>query len=105
MIKSARDGSETVGLGELENRLRLGRSTVTELVLRTEERGLVRRELDRKRRGAIAIRLTPEGEARLAAAVLQLGDERDRLIALVAELAKPEPNTRGRSVARAGRSR
>src|ERR671937_850188 len=58
MIKTARNGDERVGLSELEERLQLGKSTVTELVLRTEKRGLVLRELDRGRRRGIAISLT-----------------------------------------------
>jgi DNA-binding MarR family transcriptional regulator len=54
--KTGRDGDERAGLTELEERLKLGKSTVTELVLRSEERGLVRRELNQKRRGTISIR-------------------------------------------------
>ena len=60
---------------QLEERLQLGKSTVTELVLRSEKRGLVRRELDRNRRRGISIRLTPNGERRLAKALGELGDE------------------------------
>jgi DNA-binding MarR family transcriptional regulator len=86
LIKTARAGTERVGLAELEERLRLGRSTVTELVLRTEERGLVRRELDPTRRGAIRIRLTPAGQRCLARACAELGDERRRLIEGLAQL-------------------
>jgi DNA-binding MarR family transcriptional regulator len=87
MIKTGREGNERAGLTELEERLKLGKSTVTELVLRSEERGLVRRELDQKRRGAISIRLTPDGEQRLAKALAELGDERRRLIGILAKLA------------------
>lgn len=87
MIKTGREGNERAGLTELEERLKLGKSTVTELVLRSEERGLVRRELDQKRRGAISIRLTPDGERRLATALAELGDERRRLIRILSKLA------------------
>lgn len=86
MIKTGRTGKEYAGLGELEERLQLGRSTVTELVLRTEQRGLVRRELDPERRGAIRIGLTIDGERRLAKACAELGNERRRLLELLAEL-------------------
>jgi DNA-binding MarR family transcriptional regulator len=86
MIKTGRTGTEFAGLGELEERLQLGRSTVTELVRRTEERGLVRRELDPDRRGAIRIGLTVDGERRLANACAELGNERRRLLKLLAEL-------------------
>src|ERR671915_572270 len=87
MIKTARAGSEQAGLTELEERLQLGKSTVTELVQRSEKRGLVRRELDRNRPGAISIRLTRAGERRLANALAELGDERRRLIKILSKLA------------------
>lgn len=87
MIKTSRSSDERVGLDELEERLQLGRSTVTELVLRTEKRGLVRRELDRNRGRGISIVLTPSGKRRLAAALAELGDERRRLIDILARLA------------------
>lgn len=87
MIKTSRSGDERVGLVELEDRLQLGKSTVTELVLRTEKRGLVRRELDRDRGRGISILLTASGQRRLAAALAELGDERRRLIEILARLA------------------
>jgi DNA-binding MarR family transcriptional regulator len=87
MIKTARAGGEQAGLTELEERLQLGKSTVTELVQRSEKRGLVRRELDRNRPGAISIRLTRAGERRLASALAELGDERRRLIKILSKLA------------------
>lgn len=86
MVKTARSGTGHASLRELEERLQLGKSTVTELVLRTEGRGLVRRELDRERPGAIAVRLTPAGERRLATVVADLGDERRRLAELLSNL-------------------
>lgn len=87
MIKTSRNGDERARLDELEERLQLGKSTVTELVLRTEKRGLVRRELDRKRGRGISIALTPSGKRRLAAALAELGDERRRLIDVLSRLA------------------
>src|SRR5919197_5597834 len=65
MIKTSRNQDEHTGLTELEERLQLGKSTVTELVLRAEKRGLVRRELDRQRGRGISISLTAAGERRL----------------------------------------
>lgn len=66
MIKGAPDHSEQSTVTELSERLQLAQSTVTELVRRAEETGLVERErsdLD----GRIAhLRLTAEGERRLA---------------------------------------
>jgi DNA-binding MarR family transcriptional regulator len=85
MIKTSRGGNERVGLAELEGRLQLGKSTVTELVLRSEKHGLVRRELDPNRRRGISIRLTTRGEQRLAKAVEQLGDERRSLTYLLSQ--------------------
>jgi DNA-binding MarR family transcriptional regulator len=87
MIKTGRVEPGRVGLSELEERLQLGKSTVTELVVRTERRGLVRRELDPQRRGAILVRLTPKGERKLAKAVAELGNERVRLLELLSKLA------------------
>jgi DNA-binding MarR family transcriptional regulator len=86
MIKTARRGTGRAGLGELEDRLQLGKSTVTELVLRAEKRGLVRRDLDRERPGAIAVRLTPAGERCARRVLAELGDERRRLVDLLAHL-------------------
>lgn len=83
MLKTGRRKAGRAGLGELEDRLQLGKSTVTELVLRSEDAGLVRRELDRSRRGAISVRLTPSGARRLAKVVAALGDERTRLAELL----------------------
>jgi DNA-binding MarR family transcriptional regulator len=80
IIKTGRSQDERAGLTELEERLQLGKSTVTELVLRAERRGLVRRDLDRERGRGISISLTPTGQRRLAAALSELGDERRRLI-------------------------
>jgi DNA-binding MarR family transcriptional regulator len=79
MLKTGRETPGRAGLAELEDRLQLGKSTVTELVLRSEGAGLVRRELDRSRRRAISVRITPRGERRLADVVRDLGDERERL--------------------------
>jgi DNA-binding MarR family transcriptional regulator len=87
MIKTSRDHSERAGLTELEQRLQLGKSTVTELVLRAEKRGLVRRDLDRERGRGISISLTPTGQRRLAAALGELGDERRRLINILSRSA------------------
>jgi DNA-binding MarR family transcriptional regulator len=83
MLKTGRQESGRAGLGELEDRLQLGKSTVTELVFRSEDAGFVRRELDRTRRGSISVCLTPAGARRLAKVVSALGDERKRLLELL----------------------
>lgn len=86
MIKTARSGNGRSSLRELEQRLQLGKSTVTELVLRTEKRGFVRRQLDLERPGAIFVELTAAGERKLADVVTELGDERRRLIDTLSKL-------------------
>jgi DNA-binding MarR family transcriptional regulator len=83
MLKTGRGETGRAGLGELEERLQLGKSTVTELVLRSEDAGLVRRELDRTRRNAISVCLTAAGARRLDKVVGALGDERKRLLELL----------------------
>jgi DNA-binding MarR family transcriptional regulator len=86
MLKTGRAGKGAAGLSELEERLQLGKSTVTELVLRTEQRGLVRRELDRTRTRGIAVHLTPAGGRQLARAVAALGDERSHLLEALSKI-------------------
>ena len=86
MVKGAPDGSEQSTVTELAERLQLAQSTVTELVGRAEEAGLLRREpsgLD----GRVAhVRLTEEGERRLAQAFTELESERDELRHALARL-------------------
>jgi DNA-binding MarR family transcriptional regulator len=86
MVKGAPDGSEQSTVTELAERLQLAQSTVTELVGRAEETGLLRREpsgLD----GRVAhVRLTEEGERRLAQAFTELESERDELRHALAQL-------------------
>jgi DNA-binding MarR family transcriptional regulator len=86
MIKTARNGKARASLAELEERLQLGKSTVAELVLRSEKRGLVHRDLDRDRPGAITVALTAAGERRLGRVITELGDERRRLIEILTTL-------------------
>ena len=80
MIKGAPDHSEQSTVTELAERLQLAQSTVTELVRRAEEIGLVERRrssLD----GRIAhLRLTPEGERRLAQTFTSNDSERRALL-------------------------
>ena len=66
MIKGAPDGSEQSTVTELAERLQLAQSTVTELVSRAEEIGLVERERSSDDGRIAFLRLTDEGERRLA---------------------------------------
>ena len=80
MIKGAPDGSETATVTDLVERLELAQSTVTELVKRAEESGLVRRE-GAEHDGRVArLQLTDEGERRLARVFRAHEDERRRLL-------------------------
>jgi DNA-binding MarR family transcriptional regulator len=66
MIKGAPDQSEQSTVTELAERLQLAQSTVTELVSRAEEIGLVERERSSEDGRIAILRLSPEGDRRLA---------------------------------------
>lgn len=75
-IKGAADGSERLSFAQLANRLKLSRNTVSELVRRVEAAGLIGREQSATDGRVFYLRLTPEGEHRLATAIA--ASERDR---------------------------
>ena len=79
MIKGATDGSEQSTVTELSERLQLAQSTVTELVRRAEDAGLVEREQSTRDGRVAHLRLTPEGERRLAKTYTDLQAERAAL--------------------------
>jgi DNA-binding MarR family transcriptional regulator len=79
MIKGAPDGSERATVTQLADRLQLAQSTVTELVGRAEEAGLVDREPSGIDGRVALLRLTEEGERRLAQAFTTLEAERENL--------------------------
>src|SRR3954467_5175259 len=79
MIKGARDRSEQSTVTELAERLQLAQSTVTELVRRAEEAGLVEREQSTADGRVAHLRLTPEGERRLANSFTSHATERREL--------------------------
>src|ERR671922_1232619 len=62
MIKGAPGGSEQSTVTELSERLQLAQSTVTELVRRAEETGLLEREQSTTDGRVAHLRLTREGE-------------------------------------------
>jgi DNA-binding MarR family transcriptional regulator len=86
MIKGAPDGSETSTVSELCGRLQLAQSTVTELVQRAEGAGLIRREQSEDDGRVAHLRLTGEGERRLAAVNADLRHERETLAQALSEL-------------------
>src|SRR4051794_9962970 len=79
MIKGARDGSEQSTVTELADRLQLAQSTVTELVSRAEETGLVTRAQSQDDARVAHLRLTPEGDRRLMQSFTEIATERGQL--------------------------
>jgi len=65
MIMGAADGSGRLSLTEIADRLSLSPNTVTELVARAEELGLVERSHAEHDQRVVYISLTEEGEQRL----------------------------------------
>ena len=86
MIKGAPGGVERSTVSELCERLQLAQSTVTELVQRAEEAGLVRRAQARDDGRVAYLTLTPEGERRLRSVHDQLRPEREALASILREL-------------------
>jgi DNA-binding MarR family transcriptional regulator len=91
MIKGAPDGSGQSTVTELSRRLQLAQSTVTELVSRAEESGLVAREQSGRDGRVAYLRLTPEGERRLHLSFTGLETERRQLRDAVDQL-RPLPS-------------
>jgi len=79
MIKGAPGGSEQSTVTQLSERLQLAQSTVTELVRRAEEAGLVGREQSQTDARVAHLRLTAEGERRLMLSFTELETERAQL--------------------------
>lgn len=79
MIKGAPDGSGQSTVTDLADRLQLAQSTVTELVGRAEEIGLVERERSLADGRIAYLRVTEEGERRLALAFTTNASERQAL--------------------------
>jgi DNA-binding MarR family transcriptional regulator len=86
MIKGAPNGHESSTVTELAERLQLAQSTVTELVSRAEEIGLVERAQSDSDGRVTDLRLTPEGERRLMLAFTTNEQERQELRAAIAHL-------------------
>jgi DNA-binding MarR family transcriptional regulator len=86
LIKGAPDLSERSTVTELAERLHLAQSSVTELVDRAEQAGLVRREPSTADGRVAYLRLTAEGEERFAQAFQTLASERRALREAIAGL-------------------
>ena len=79
MIKGSPSGKEQSTVTELSERLQLAQSTVTELVRRAEEVGLIEREQSQRDARVAHLRLTDEGERRLMQSFTELAKERDQV--------------------------
>jgi DNA-binding MarR family transcriptional regulator len=79
MIKGAPGGAERSTVTELSERLQLAQSTVTELVRRAEEAGLLTREQSQTDARVAYLRLSEEGERRLVLSFTELETERAHL--------------------------
>ena len=86
MIKGAPDGGERATVTELAERMKLAQNTVTERVARAEAIGLVEREGSATDGRVVHLRLTAEGERRLAATVEELRADRENLVAVLSQL-------------------
>jgi DNA-binding MarR family transcriptional regulator len=86
MIKGAPDGSGRSTVTELADRLQLAQSTVTELVARSVDAGLIAREGSTADGRVTYLQLTDEGERRLACSFSGLETERDALYEAVGGL-------------------
>jgi DNA-binding MarR family transcriptional regulator len=78
-IKGAPDGSERATFTQLKDRMRVSPNTVTELVARSEEAGLITRERAAHDQRVVYLSLTPEGERRLDAAIARNDGNRRHL--------------------------
>jgi DNA-binding MarR family transcriptional regulator len=79
LVKGAPDGNEQTTVGELCKRLYLAQSTVTELVSRAGQAGLVQVAQSATDGRVTEIRLAAEGERLLADCFWRLEDERNAL--------------------------
>ena len=86
MIKGSPGGVERSTVSELCERLQLAQSTVTELVQRAEDAGLIRRAPARNDGRIAHLTLTSEGERRLTMVHDELRPEREALARILREV-------------------
>jgi DNA-binding MarR family transcriptional regulator len=89
MIKGTADGTERSRVSDLVERLQLTQSTVTELVQRAEEAGLIERRPSQDDGRVIDLTLSGEGNRRLQEAWRELGPELDGLQAVLEDPHEP----------------
>ena len=86
MIKGSPDGAQRSTVTEIAERLQLTQSSVTELVTRAQEAGLVSRTASERDGRVVYLHLTPVAEEKLAAVVQEHGPDRRRLLEILATL-------------------
>ena len=86
LIGVAAEGEATVG--KLARQLHIGQSAATQLTRRVEDAGLIERTVSPSDARVHPLRLTAEGERRLAAAAADLANERGALAEAVGEIPK-----------------
>lgn len=86
MIKGAPDGSERSTVTEIAERLQLTQSSVTELVTRAQEAGLIERVASERDGRVVFLHLTPMAEDKLATVVREHGPDRRRLLEILSTL-------------------
>jgi DNA-binding MarR family transcriptional regulator len=80
MIKAREETAGRTTITDLVDRLALTQSTVTELVQRAEDAGLISRHPSPDDGRVVHLSLTPVGARRLEAAFEELGPEREQLL-------------------------
>lgn len=85
-IKGAPDLSEQTTVTALADRLRLAQSSVTELVSRAEQAGLLERKPSSTDARVVHLQLSARGQKIFARAFRSLGSEREALRAAIAHL-------------------
>ena len=87
MVKGAPSGDERATVKDIAERLKVAPHSITGAVSRAEEAGLVSREQCTDDRRRTWIRLTPEGERRLARTVTSLQAQRQALVGAIEAVA------------------
>jgi len=82
-IKAREEAPGQTTITDLVDRLALTQSTVTELVQRAQDAGLISRRQSEADGRVVHLSLTPVGEERFQAAFEELGPEREQLLRVV----------------------
>ena len=86
MIKGSPDGLQRSTVTGIADQLQLTQSSVTELVTRAQEAGLIERVASERDGRVVHLLLTPLAEAKLAAVVTEHGPDRRRLLDILSTL-------------------